>query len=66
MKVRIIKRKDREKAATDIPAACRRPKSDEVDTVMAANINSWIVELRQKRDDEQILVQQLFKAELSC
>lgn len=63
MKVRIIKRMDREKAATEIPSAKGRSKSVGAHATMTATVNSWIDELRRKRDDEQRLVQQLFKAE---
>lgn len=60
MKMRIIKRVDREKVVTEVPKAEEKTKSVETRAEITATVNSWIDERRQKRDNERLLIQQLF------
>lgn len=61
MKLRIIKRTDREKVSVEIPASNGGMKGVGADAAVAITVNSWIDDVRQKRAHEQRLVQLLFK-----
>jgi hypothetical protein len=63
MKVKIIKRTEREKAAAKIPTADAEPKSRDVLRAMTAAVNSWIDDSRQKHASEAALFNKLFKEE---
>ena len=63
MKVKIIKRSDREETLAKALADESKPKKDNTLRVAVVVVNSWIEELRQKRETEAGISKQLFEEE---
>ncbi len=63
MKVKIIKRAEREKAAVKTHAADVEPKRGNALRAMTATVNSWIDDSRQKRENDAALFRKLFMEE---
>jgi hypothetical protein len=64
MQIKIIKRSDREQIKGTIPAAeSYQSKQSNARRVISATVNFWIKDLRQKREQERILVKKLFNEE---
>lgn len=63
MKVKIIKRGEREKEMAAVTVSAGQtspPKPVESRKAMTTTVNAWIDELRQKRESERLLFQKLF------
>ena len=65
MKIKIIKREEREKelAAPMVSALAKQPRTGDNPGVMAMTVKYWIDDLRQKRENERLTFQKLFKEE---
>lgn len=65
MKIKIIKRTEREKATTADFALSSQPKESDKRKTMTVTVKSWIEDLRRKPKGDAALFKKLFKPE-SC
>ncbi|MBS1795857.1 MAG: hypothetical protein JSS81_24335 [Acidobacteria bacterium] len=61
--MRVIKRVDRKQIAKSVPEGVDELKKADAQAATATTVKSWIVELRQKRENERRAIKSLFGKE---